>query len=63
MPQEAAGGGALVERVAAGVVGDDRAVLRRAEVVGPRARGVGAGDDVFLGVVVEVTVLHGAASR
>jgi len=32
-PQEATGGAALVERIAAGVVGDDGAILRRTEVV------------------------------
>ncbi|OQB94589.1 MAG: hypothetical protein BWX86_01435 [Verrucomicrobia bacterium ADurb.Bin122] len=57
--QEARAERALVEGVAAGVVGDEGAVVERAEVVGPRAGRVGTRDDVLFGFVVEMTELHG----
>src|SRR5574344_671714 len=56
--QEAAGGRRAGEAVATGVVGDDGAIAAVAEIVGPRPGSVGAGDDIFAGCVVEVTVVH-----
>src|SRR5262249_8738375 len=43
----------LVEAVAARVVGDDRAVFGRAEIIAPRTRRIRARDDVFAGLIVE----------
>ena len=57
-PEEAPGGGALVEAVAAGVIRDDGAVLRAAEVITPGPGRVGTRDYIFTGGIVEVSVLH-----
>src|SRR5690606_40502554 len=61
--QHAARAAGLVERVAAGALGDDAAVQSRSEVVGPRTWRVGAGDYVFARFVVEVAVLHWTSSQ
>ena len=42
----------------AGVVGDDCAVFRRAEIVCPCGRGIGAGNHVFFILFVKKTVIH-----
>ena len=55
---EAALCGGFVERIAAGIVGDDGAILGRAEIVRPRARRIGPRDDIFARGVVEMAVLH-----
>ena len=58
VPQETPRRRRAREAVAAGVVGDDGAVAARTEVIGPRPRRVGAGDDIFPGSVVKVSVVH-----
>ena len=47
-----------VERVAARGVRDDAKVRLAAEVIDPRQRGVGLGDDVFATLVVKMSVTH-----
>ena len=49
----------LDKAVAAGILGDDGAVFRRAEVVGPGHGRAGVGDDVLPRRIVKITVLHG----
>lgn len=49
---------ALYEAVAAGVVGNDSAVLGVAEVVCPCGRCVRTGDDILLAEFVEMSVVH-----
>jgi hypothetical protein len=56
--QEAVVEGTAIEAVAPGVVRDDGPVLGRSEVVAPRPRRVRSIDDIFLGGVVEVSVMH-----
>ena len=58
--QHAAGAAGLVERVAARALRDDAAVEAGAKVVGPRPRGVWAGDHIFARFIIEVAVLHGS---
>ena len=48
----------LYEAVAACIVGNDSAVLRVAEVVGPGSGSIGACDYVFLVFKIEMTVIH-----
>ena len=55
-PSVGAGGG---ETVAAGVVGDNRAIFGRTQIVDPGCRGVRLRDDVLPISVIEVSVLHG----
>jgi hypothetical protein len=55
--------GVAVERVPAGLVGDEREELLRPEVVDPGVRRVGRRDDVLARLVVEVAVTHGCASQ
>ena len=56
--QETAVRARFVKAVATGVVGNHGAVLSGAEVIAPRLRRVWPGDNVFFGIVVEVSVLH-----
>ncbi|OIQ79418.1 hypothetical protein GALL_388480 [mine drainage metagenome] len=52
-----------VERVPTGLVREQREEPLGPEVVDPRVGGVGRGDDVFTGLVIEVSVPHGDASQ
>ena len=47
-----------VKRVAARSVGDEAEIGFAAEIIDPRQRGVGLGDDVFALLVVKMSVLH-----
>ena len=58
VPGQAAQAGIPVEGIAAGGVGDDAEIRFAAEVIDPRQRGIGLGDDVFAIVVVKVSVTH-----
>ena len=60
--RQAAQAGVAIKRVAAGGVGDDAEVRLATEVIDPRQRGVGLGDDVFPFVVVEMSKTHKSAS-
>src|SRR5690606_37925415 len=60
-PQEPPPGAGAEKAIAAGVVGDDGAVLGGAQVVAPRLRCVGPGDDILPGLVVEIAVPHAAS--
>ena len=55
---EAAQAGVAVEGIAAGGVGDDAEIRLAAEIIDPRQRGVGLGDDVFPLAVVEMSKFH-----
>jgi hypothetical protein len=50
--------GVAEERIPAGGVGQEGDVVVAAQVVDPRQRRVGAGDDVFPALIVEVAVSH-----
>src|SRR5699024_9851054 len=54
IPQDPAVGAGPGKAVASRMVGDDGAVLRRAQIVDPGGRGIGAVDHVFTGGIVKV---------
>ena len=58
IPQDPAVGAGPGKAVASRMVGDDGAVLRRAQIVDPGGRGIGAVDHVFTGGIVKVSVSH-----
>ena len=62
IPKNPSVGPGFDKAVASGVVGDQRPVLRGAQVVGPRGRGVGPGDHVLMGLIVKKSILHRASS-
>ena len=49
---------ALHKAVAAGIHRDDRAVVRRSEIVRPGCGRIGIGDDILSGFLVKIAVLH-----
>ena len=56
---QAAQPGVAVKGIAAGGVRDDAEIGFAAEIIDPRQRRVGPGDDVFAVLVVKVSVTHG----
>ena len=58
VPGQAAQARVAVKGIAAGGVGDEAEIGFAAEVIDPRQRGVGLGDDVFALLVVKMSVLH-----
>ena len=57
--QDAAVGAGLHKGIAAGVLGDDRAVFGAAQVIRPGHGRTRVGDDVLPRLIVEIAILHG----
>lgn len=52
-----------VKGVTVEVIANNRSKLGTAQVIGPRAGGIRAGDDVLAGFVIEISVVHRRRSR
>ena len=58
IPKNSSIGARLAEAVAAGLIGNNRAVLGGAEIIRPGCRGIRPGDDIFPILIVKIAVFH-----